>query len=75
MDERTYQLIALGGIALIGAGAKIYYSLKEKNTIRGFVNRANNYLLPQVEILRNTLNDFEKASNELVNKLEKRLKK
>lgn len=69
MDEGTYQLLAMGGIALIGAGAKIYYNQKQKNTIQNFVNKTNNYFLPQIDMLQETINDFKKSSSTLVNKL------
>ncbi|MFH1503189.1 MAG: hypothetical protein ABIE36_00845 [Candidatus Diapherotrites archaeon] len=69
MDE--YQLIAMGGIALVGVGVNIYFNLQKKKTLKRFNNWPNNYFIPKTEELQIKIDEFGKS----INKLEKLTKK
>lgn len=47
-----YELIAMGGIALIGISALTYLDLKKKERIKEFSNWVDNYVIPKAEEIR-----------------------
>ncbi|MFA5953465.1 MAG: hypothetical protein WC812_02635 [Candidatus Pacearchaeota archaeon] len=64
-----YELIALGGIALVGFGTKAYLDIKEKKRINRFNNWVNNYFIPETNKIRELINEFSVVSKDLTNKL------
>jgi hypothetical protein len=73
MDNETYQLIALGGIALLGVGAKVYYGVKERNRLNNFADFAKNDFKPKADKLYGTINNFKKVSKNFIKNLEKKV--